>query len=605
MDPTGLGPRARLFEPGERLGWIYRDPDQFRRPFGEPPPDEPPAVPAPSSATPPIWIPIAVGLLVMCAGGCCAGANSTAADDGVAALGLLGLLAGVAIAAGGPAMMLWSRNASKRSHRSRVAATRQAHQEEVRQWQARAGEFSELESLRVDRLPEWGAAVAGAAARRIDIYGGQLWSWEAFLTVFGSSMLGSHKRVTVLDLSHGGVSYELLSLAAGAGHRVDAVVLPDQLAECDLLAGLDTQQLIDVLIESIHGEEASGTFSVRAMDTRILSKICAALGPDVTLGRLGEAIRTLMGEPATGDNLTRAERDRIIDELFSAEYVQASYDNLSRIEAHVYPLERLGNRAAAPPDAALRAVLLRGDGPSAREDLLPGLLVQWVMRSLVGMDGPAQDSVLVVAGADALPRRHLERLSDISGRRNVRLVYLFRHLRESSLHLLDGAVVGFMRLGNRDEAEAAANFIGRQHSFVLSQLTKTTGGNDTHTESVSEGWSQAQSFFGGRQMLPNRSRTWGGSTSYAAGTNWSAGSTTQRVYEYRVEPTTLQGLPDYAMLLVRADPSGPITVAVDCNPDLVYLPRLINTPLPSAAEVEANIGLHPVIEPAPTQVTRP
>ena len=35
----------------------------------------------------------------------------------------------------------------------------------------------------------------------------------------------------------------------------------------------------------------------RSMDDRILTKVCEALGDDVTLGRIAAALRALMGEP--------------------------------------------------------------------------------------------------------------------------------------------------------------------------------------------------------------------------------------------------------------------------------------------------------------------
>jgi hypothetical protein len=56
------------------------------------------------------------------------------------------------------------------------------------------------------------------------------------------------------------------------------------------------------------------------------------------------------------------------------------------------------------------------------------------------------------------------------------------------------------------------------------------------------------------------------------------------VYEYAVEPTTLQHLPDYAMLLVSSRPGGGHWLApVECNPEIVTLPRVSMDPLPNLA----------------------
>jgi hypothetical protein len=45
------------------------------------------------------------------------------------------------------------------------------------------------------------------------------------------------------------------------------------------------------------------------------------------------------------------------------------------------------------------------------------------------------------------------------------------------------------------------------------------------------------------------------------------------VYEYTVEPRVLQDLPDYGLLLVESAPGGPVIRAVECNPDIISLPR--------------------------------
>ena len=48
--------------------------------------------------------------------------------------------------------------------------------------------------------------------------------------------------------------------------------------------------------------------------------------------------------------------------------------------------------------------------------------------------------------------------------------------------------------------------------------------------------------------------------------------TTQRVYEYAVEPTVLQNLPDHALLLAVRGPAGPQLQAVECDPAIASLP---------------------------------
>lgn len=160
------------------------------------------------------------------------------------------------------------------------------------------------------------------------------------------------------------------------------------------------------------------------------------------------------------------------------------------------------------------------------------------------------------------------------------------------------------------EAEQAASFIGRQHTFVLSQLTATLGGNETHTRTDTESygttdtinvtsttgwqesWDGSRTSSGGlsRSRSTAVSRNWSTALSWATGTNWSDTATTQRVYEYAVEPTVLQSLPDHALLLMHRSPTGPGLQLVECDPAIVTLPRVSTTPLtpvPAHAEIPA------------------
>jgi hypothetical protein len=77
----------------------------------------------------------------------------------------------------------------------------------------------------------------------------------------------------------------------------------------------------------------------------------------------------------------------------------------------------------------------------------------------------------------------------------VPLTLLFRHLRNDATTLIGGGATAFMRLGNHHEAEQAASFTGRQHTFVLSSLTATHGTDQTTTQGQTEtsGHSQSRS----------------------------------------------------------------------------------------------------------------
>lgn len=610
--------RARLFEPGERLGWIFRDRMSFIRPFTDPQPARKP-VPAEIvngaaqaaakhslrvKRTVRYGIKIAALFLVLSA--CSAVASSDAAG------GFFMMLV-VTVAACG--LIIGLSHSSKQSSINAVGETERRlaaeHERQLEHWKRAKEAHHVAERQRVDQLDEWGAARIPTGKRRIDVFGGSLWGWQAFLSVYGTSAL-VERPVIVADLSQELVCDELLSLAAAAGVPVDAQLLPDQLATTSLLYGLPARQLTDALIESMYGGDNSASVrSERAMDDRILSKVCDALGEDLSLRRVAGALRALMDEPDDSGALTAKERRFFADELFGVDYRRQAADALRRLEAHIQPMEALGSEHTPRQPGYLTCVALASGGRSVRGEFLTDIIVQWLTHQVVD-SGSAISPEVIIAGADKIELRNLEHLANACERRGVRLTLLFRHLRESGQRMIGGGAVGFMRLGNHDEATQAANFIGRQHKFVVSQLTRTLGGNETHTgtesygesetESISvnvtTGWSSSsgsnwssngnggnssssRSFSRSEGHSSSTGRNWSTSKAHALGSNWSDAESRQRVHEYSVEPGELQQLPDHAMVLVQPKHggNGPALVAVEFDPAIVTLPRVSMQPL--------------------------
>jgi hypothetical protein len=196
---------------------------------------------------------------------------------------------------------------------------------------------------------------------------------------------------------------------------------------------------------------------------------------------------------------------------------------------------------------------------------------------------------------------------------------MFRHLRGTSLRVLGAGPVGFMKLGNHEEAARAADYIGREHRFELSQLTHSVGGEQTHALADSSGGSSGFTRAEGREHSGSRQdligprthgwsesqsrawsseRTWGSTVSAAEGANWSDTSSERRVYEHSVDPRTLQQLPDYAMVLVEHSPGGVRVRAVDINPEIALLTE--GAPAPdSAQEISVYQYTNAVPPPAP------
>jgi hypothetical protein len=630
--------QAALFTTPPRLGWVFRDRRQLMVPFTEPPP-APVPVPQQLQANlaaaeqalrktrrrvTPISVIVVVGFILL--GGC---DRVLFGGSGEAATIVVGLLAG------GPGLAVTAVRAARR--RSAAAAITQAtgqartgYGHAVAGWQQRKDEHDRSEAARVDALPEWGPAVLPGHVRRIDIFGGSLWGWEALLTVHGASRL-AEAPLLVIDLTGEQVTRELAATAQEAGILTTMSLLPTQLGDAGVVAALSPGQLADALCEVMHAGAADGARADRALDARILEQVTGALGGQVTLARLTAAVRVLLGTPGPAGVLEEAEYGPVMA-LFPADYRQHIQPSLARIESFLAPLTGLAGQAPprtphTQPAARLRCLALEPAARSARTEILAGLLVQWL--TVQATTGSGEVPAVIIAGADEITRPHLERLSDACERRSVPLTLLFRHLRETAADMAGGGATGFMRLGNHKEATAAADLIGRQHKFVLSQLTATLGGSQTHTRTATQGeththtatrgWHQTTTHTphpggGLATHLASRatgrsesfshsvSRNWSTALSWANGTNWSDAEATQRVYEYTVEPTTLQNLPDHALLLLTTRTDSQNLAAVECDPAVVTLPRVSTTPLPEPPPPQTQI---PASQPQPPPVWRP
>jgi hypothetical protein len=134
--------------------------------------------------------------------------------------------------------VLTARSSATRRLRDAEQAYRVAVDEGRRElydyWTAQKAELERAERERVLALPAWWGAVPRAGAGRMEIFGGNRFGWEAFVTVFGSSCLGSGRPLMVIDFSEDEVAAELSRLAGAVGKRVDEQTLPTDLERCGL-----------------------------------------------------------------------------------------------------------------------------------------------------------------------------------------------------------------------------------------------------------------------------------------------------------------------------------------------------------------------------------
>ena len=604
-------PLPKLATPGERLGWIFNDRNLYRRRFMEPPP-QPAVVPpdlvqrlngARQGRAKRVMISLGAGVGLAVLFGCCSGLTSIGGSGGRAVAIFFGALALAAGVAGAIVAAVLPQRAQKA-----VEDAQQQIQYEYSQqyaaWDSRRQRHEQEQQRNVDAMYEWAAATPSPGTRRVDIIGGTMYGWEAVLTVFGGSLLATRGHMTLVDFTGEALCGELMELAAMTRRSVQPLRLPAELARFDLVAGLEPDELVDCLVEAMHGDAQGASRAERHQDSLLLREICEILAPDVTMARLIAALRVLTDRPQAV--LTASESGRLLD-LQPDESRRQMHAQLRRIEAFLHPLEAMGRESADPGVADLTCLIADGEGGNAQNELLKDLIVQWLARRVRRESAPMGS--LVVLGADEVDHRAIEKLSTLCERRGVRLVLFFGHLREESLHTIGGGEVALMRLGNHREAGQAAEYIGKGHKFVLSELTRTLGGDETHTladtygESETHGGSKSKRY--GRHGRStsygtnwSQTRNWSQTESTAAGTNWSDASSAQRVYEYTVEPRVLQDLPEYAMVLVKGHGRGSVIQAVEVDPAIVTLPRVSMgpidpQPLPDPAEAAVSATRQP------------
>jgi hypothetical protein len=578
---------------------------------------------------------------------CCAAAAGAALAGwltGLLTAGLAVLSAGAFLAAGTVSLrVLWrgqrelraalaaeeARVAQFRAAAQREQATRLAeHARRERAWRQHRAEFG--------RQPQWDPVWLPAGLHRVDVAGGTLAGWAALLTSVAAPRLAAGGEVTVLDLTEGAVAADLLAVARACGIDPLVWVLPADLPRLDLGAGLPAAELADVLATTVAASDGAGDWASGgqgpaadpAADAALLGQVLGVLGAGAGVAQLTAALRALaqVGDPRADVRaglLTAAQLDRLAGLFGRAAADRVVAGRAFALEARLRPLERLASAPAALPPSPLRLAWLDRSASAVAGPVLGSYLTVALTHALRrAPPGEPWQQAIFVLGAERLGPPVLDRLADACETARAGLVVGYRSI---PAHVRDrlgrgNAAVAFMRLGNAQDARAAAEQIGTEHRLVLSQLTQTVGDSvtatagDSYTSTVGtsdsvagsasvtgtagrshgRGTSRGGSFapFADATSSVSRDRSasrtvsgsvsvtegisdstaWGWSTSQAIGTSASLARGAQRSREFLVEQHELQQLPASAVLLTYAGPGGRQVVLADANPAIGGLP---------------------------------
>ena len=572
---------------------------------------------------------------------------------GLAAALLVAAITGYAVWQGEQALQ--SRIAEERNRLERLRgdaerklfAAQDEHKRQYQSWEGRRAAF--------DRQLEWYAVTLPRDVDRVDVAGGTVAGWQALTTMVGLSRLNAGGELTVVDLSEGAVATDLVDVVRKRGMTPQVWVLPGDLERLDLGLGLGREALADVLALTVSVSEDQSTTRDLSFDNAILERVLEVLGAGsepVPIARLNAALRALaqVGDPRDDLRAGLIDADQL--ERIGTMFGRGATDRvvLERawaLESQLRKLDGLGTQAAGLPRSPLR-VLATDRRAGVFGNRVLGTYAVTALTHVLRMSPPAEPwaHTLFVYGAEKLRGDVLDRLVDACETTRTGLMIAYRSVPQHVKERLGrgNAAVGFMRLGNAEDAKVASEHIGTEHRFVLSQLTETVGSSitdtsgDSYTSTV--GTSDSTSTSTGTSETTGRSRsrgrtddawlglgdsTWnrgrdkststgtndsesfsesvnestsgGANTSTAEGTNESTARTMQRSREFLVEQHELQRLPVTAMVMTHATRAGRRVVLADANPGILGLPTTTVTEL---EEARRQAAVPPKAEPSPS-----
>jgi hypothetical protein len=398
----------------------------------------------------------------------------------------------------------------------RVARAQAARDRQLSGWQdeyARRLRGWQARRLVYRSQPQWYGVGLPAWIDRVDVAGGTLTGWSALLAVLAGLRLAAGGEVTVLDFSAGAVAQDLLAAARARGIDPMVWVLPSDLPQLDLGAGLPGFALAGVLAVAATAAGDPAVPADPAQETAILERVAAVLAPAPGPGELGDGgsaasqrgagrlsiaqlvagLRVLAQVGPPGADVRRGLLTEAQAEAISGLYGRAAADRVVTeralgLEAKLGKLASLGTQPVPLPPGRLRVVAVDRLGGLTDSQVLGSYVTAALTQQLRAAPPRTKASVLwrhtvLIAGAEQLRGDLLDRLCDACETTGTGLVLAYRCLPGHVRARLGrgNAAVAFMRLGNADDARAASEQLGTEHRFVIAQLTDTVGASVTDT----------------------------------------------------------------------------------------------------------------------------
>jgi hypothetical protein len=527
--------------------------------------------------------------------------QSQSVSDAVPIVGLVGagiLLIVVLRAMSGVASASRAIAAFEQPYLAFRSAEQQRHQQALAQWDAAVHQHqaavAQAEWHR-SHGPLWYPVHPVSQPTRIDVVGGdpRRHGWASLVTTLGTSVLAGGLRLTLVDLTGQDVAGGLVAVAQARRMTARHVDLAGGgggggggQPGVDLLAGLSPAEIAESLAYALSApaETPSGDpRHERAFVIELVSRVLGALAGPPSLGRIAAGVDVLRQVTPAGQ-LAPEELSALADQVGDLGQDEWTTRQMRFVASQLRSLDEAAPAGLVPllgPEQVTS--IATGGGTDDRARLVDRVLAQLLLRVL-RQPGRVQ-GCLVVAGADDLGAATLDALSDACLAAHVRLVLLIDHPQgDLEKHLGTGGAVCIMKMYNHRDAGVAADFIGREYRFVVSQVTYqvgktfTDGGNDNFSVNTGASTNPRAGLFKPGGLSESRGQTWAGSRNWSTADNVSDSRGSTRVHEFVVEPAQILGMPETAFILVDNSGQGRQVVLADSNPGISLRDRVSPTP---------------------------
>lgn len=440
--------------------------------------------------------------------------------------------------------------------------------------------------------PMWHAIAVPDHVAVLPAYGGTPAALGELTAALALSGLESGvDRIRVVNLTGWALEGPLVAAMSRARkNRLQFDVISTAGSTYGVLAGLGARDLVSLVVDAVR-TTSTGSAQHAQRDRQLLLKLVGLLEKDATLLRIVEAIDVALGAtPASASLLTITEQRALRD--FHDTVVlprRAVTDRLSELQSDVETLAGFDKTVGGPRGVgagarlSLRWVDAAGGASTSDIELARAVAARTALK---GFASGTSSELMVVAGAERLADDVLDEITEAAERLGKRVALLFTKFTDSGQRLLGhggSRLAIFLRLPHHQDALVAADFLGREYTFVVNghsiaegdteEWSSTYGTSNSRSRSFSR--SSSTNFNAGRHAL-NFGRSLGNSisTSFSHETsvatnagqsrNITRTATTGRVHEHVVEPAVFQSMDDKLMFIT----SGRTVTLASCDTEL-------------------------------------